>query len=426
MALPLLTSLYPFIKYSCTPPTVSIRNISTSFRSVRIRMIFLSVQYILTFLLITLSLYFNKQLSVLLHTNPGFRTENILIAKLIYESSDMNTYRSPDAREAQRKRKQEIGNALSQCPFIECWYSNYENILSPTFNVTYQNSKGEKATLKHEYVSPDFFKLYGIKVVEGEMPEYKDNEDDRRKTIAVNRSALKALHYDNLDGAMIIEDYKERNSTDATMIPISTIVEDYYNGHLCSGIQPTIFEIYPIQSGDLFQISYTPGRLSDLLKFLRDLEYRIYGSETFEYSLLENDVKAIYQKDKQVATIYIIFSGTAIAISCLGLFGISLFDIRQRYREIGIRKINGAQLNNLYSLLFRKYMVVLGIAFLLATPLAYYTINEYTRDFAVKAPLSIGIFAIGLTVVTFISMSTLFWQIRKAANINPASIMKNE
>lgn len=137
-------------------------------------------------------------------------------------------------------------------------------------------------------------------------------------------------------------------------------------------------------------------------------------------------MKAIYQKDKQVATIYIIFSGTAIAISCLGLFGISLFDIRQRYREIGIRKINGAQLNNLYSLLFRKYMVVLGIAFLLATPLAYYTINEYTRDFAVKAPLSIGIFAIGLTVVTFISMSTLFWQIRKAANINPASIMKNE
>lgn len=115
------------------------------------------------------------------------------------------------------------------------------------------------------------------------------------------------MHYDNLDGAMIIEDYKERNSTDATMIPISTIVEDYYNGHLCSGIQPTIFEIYPIQSGDLFQISYTPGRLSDLLKFLRDLEYRIYGSETFEYSLLENDVKAIYQKDKQVATIYIIF-----------------------------------------------------------------------------------------------------------------------
>ena len=95
-----------------------------------------------------------------------------------------------------------------------------------------------------------------------------------------------------------------------------------------------------------------------------DLEYRIYGSETFEYSLLENDVKAIYQKDKQVATIYIIFSGTAIAISLpRAVLAFHCFDIRQRYWEIGIRKINGAQLNNLYSLLFRKYMVVLGIAF---------------------------------------------------------------
>ncbi len=376
--------------------------------------------------MITLSLYYNKQLSVLLHTNPGFRTENILIAKLIYESSDMNTYRGMDARKAQRKRRQEIGSALSQCPFIECWYSNYENILSPSFNVTYQNSKGEKATLKHEYVSPDFFKLYGIKVVEGDMPEYESNENDRKKTIAVNRSALKALHYDNLDGAMIIEDYKERNSTDAAMIPISAIVEDYYNGHLCSGIQPTIFEIYPIQSGDLFQISYTPGRLNDLLKFLRDLEYRIYGSDTFEYSLLEDNVKAIYQKDKQVATIYSIFSCTTIAISCLGLFGISLFDIRQRYREISIRKINGAQLSDLYPLLFRKYIIALAIAFLLAVPLAYYIINEYTKEFTVKASLSIGIFAIGLAVVTFISLGTLFWQIRKAANINPAQIMKTE
>ncbi|WP_455609632.1 ABC transporter permease [Bacteroides rodentium] len=338
----------------------------------------------------------------------------------------MNTYRGMDARKAQRKRRQEIGSALSQCPFIECWYSNYENILSPSFNVTYQNSKGEKATLKHEYVSPDFFKLYGIKVVEGDMPEYESNENDRKKTIAVNRSALKALHYDNLDGAMIIEDYKERNSTDAAMIPISAIVEDYYNGHLCSGIQPTIFEIYPIQSGDLFQISYTPGRLNDLLKFLRDLEYRIYGSDTFEYSLLEDNVKAIYQKDKQVATIYSIFSCTTIAISCLGLFGISLFDIRQRYREISIRKINGAQLSDLYPLLFRKYIIALAIAFLLAVPLAYYIINEYTKEFTVKASLSIGIFAIGLAVVTFISLGTLFWQIRKAANINPAQIMKTE
>ena len=152
----------------------------------------------------------------------------------------------------------------------------------------------------------------------------------------------------------------------------------------------------------------------------------MYGTESFEYSLLEDDVKAIYKEDRQVATVYSIFSGIAIVISCLGLFGISLFDIRQRYREIAIRKVNGAQLRNLYPLLFRKYMIVLSIAFLLAIPLACYIIYEYTKDFVVKAPISVGIFVSGLIVVILISIGTLLWQVYRAANINPAEIIKSE
>lgn len=81
----------------------------------------------------------------------------------------------------------------------------------------------------------------------------------------------------------------------------------------------------------------------------------------------------------------------AIIISSLGLLGISLFDIRQRYREIAIRKVNGASAKDLYRLLFRKYITVLIIAFVIAIPLAYYLINTYTQDFAVRAPVSIDI-----------------------------------
>lgn len=152
----------------------------------------------------------------------------------------------------------------------------------------------------------------------------------------------------------------------------------------------------------------------------------MYGTESFEYSLLEDDVRAIYKKDRQVANVYSIFSGIAIIISCLGLFGISLFDIRQRYREIAIRKVNGAQLRNLYPLLFRKYMVVLGVSFVLAIPLAYYIIHEYTKDFMVKAPVSAGIFIIGLIVVVLISLGTLIWQVYRAAKVNPAEVIKSE
>ena len=92
VVLPLVTSLYPFIKYNYTPPIVSIRSIGSESRSIHSRILFLGIQYVLTFLLVVISLYFNNQLNMLLSTEPGFRTKDIIIAQLTYESKDFNTY----------------------------------------------------------------------------------------------------------------------------------------------------------------------------------------------------------------------------------------------------------------------------------------------------------------------------------------------
>ena len=135
--------------------------------------------------------------------------------------------------------------------------------------------------------------------------------------------------------------------------------------------------------------------------------------------------QCIHKTAKQ--PLFILFlSSIAIIISSLGLLGISLFDIRQRYREIAIRKVNGASAKDLYRLLFRKYITVLIIAFVIAIPLACYLINTYTQDFAVRAPVSIDIFIISLLLVIIISLGTLAYQIQKAAHINPTQIMKTE
>ena len=134
----------------------------------------------------------------------------------------------------------------------------------------------------------------------------------------------------------------------------------------------------------------------------------------------------MYAEDYQTAMIYSIFASIAIIVSALGLFGISLFDIRQRYREIAIRKVNGASTRELYLLLFRKYTLSLMSAFAIAIPLSCFLIYKYTQDFAVKAPVSISIFIIALLLVAVISLGTLTWQIHKAANIDPAKIMKSE
>ena len=423
LLLPVITSIYPYIKYNYTSPILSIRSIGVQSHSKHFRMFFLGAQYIITFLLVVLSLYFNRQLGMLLSTEPGFRTKNIMNVNLVYESKDFSSY-TYESMQQRRQRVMQLDNELNACPFIELYEPSYENILTPTFGTNYLNNKGEKVFLNIHYATPAFFKLYDIKVIEGEIPDI--NKEDRRTVFVVNKAALKALGYTSINGVGVIEENQKKANANASLQPIVAVVEDYFEGHLTSGIKPTIYPVGARFSGDLYQIAYTPGKKKEVIDFLRNLEYKVYGSEDFEYTFLEDDIKAMYTQDRQTATIYSIFAGMAIIISSLGLLGISLFDIRQRYREIAIRKVNGASAKDLYRLLFRKYITVLIIAFVIAIPLAYYLINTYTQDFAVRAPVSIDIFIISLLLVIIISLGTLAYQIQKAAYINPTQIMKTE
>ena len=423
LLLPVITSIYPYIKYNYTSPILSIRSIGAQSHSKHFRMFFLGAQYIITFLLVVLSLYFNRQLGMLLSTKPGFRTKNIMNVNLVYESKDFSSY-TYESMQQRRQRVMQLDNELNACPFIELYEPSYENILTPTFGTNYLNNKGEKVFLNIHYATPAFFKLYDIKVIEGEIPDI--NKEDRRTVFVVNKAALKALGYTSINGVGVIEENQKKANANASLQPIVAVVEDYFEGHLTSGIKPTIYPVGARFSGDLYQIAYTPGKKKEVIDFLRNLEYKVYGSEDFEYTFLEDDIKAMYTQDRQTATIYSIFASIAIIISSLGLLGISLFDIRQRYREIAIRKVNGASAKDLYRLLFRKYITVLIIAFVIAIPLACYLINTYTQDFAVRAPVSIDIFIISLLLVIIISLGTLAYQIQKAAHINPTQIMKTE
>ena len=423
LLLPVITSIYPYIKYNYTSPILSIRSIGVQSHSKHFRMFFLGAQYIITFLLVVLSLYFNRQLGMLLNTEPGFRTKNIMNVNLVYESKDFSSY-TYESMQQRRQRVMQLDNELNACPFIELYEPSNENILTPNFGTNYLNNKGEKVFLNIHYATPAFFKLYDIKVIEGEIPDI--NKENRRTVFVVNKAALKALGYTSINGVGVIEENQKKANANASLQPIVAVVEDYFEGHLTSGIKPTIYPVGARFSGDLYQIAYTPGKKKEVIDFLRNLEYKLYGSEDFEYTFLEDDIKAMYTQDRQTATIYSIFASIAIIISSLGLLGISLFDIRQRYREIAIRKVNGASAKDLYRLLFRKYITVLIIAFVIAIPLACYLINTYTQDFAVRTPVSIDIFIISLLLVIIISLGTLAYQIQKAAHINPTQIMKTE
>ena len=434
LLLPLLTSVYPYLRHQYMAPITSMRAIANSRQSVATRMMLLSVQYVVTFVLMVFSLYLNKHFRFLINTPPGFRTERILEADLAVEKTIYRVGDDFEKFQAKVDKVEALKQKLSQCPDIEMW--SEENIFNLfTIERTFYNDKEEQFDIKSTYISPSLLKMFDLKVIDGTLP---DSADMNNNYILMNRSAMKQMGFTQLENSLIRSQvslgrsYKADGSyveTGISLMPVTAIIEDYYPGHLTEGIQPMIFILQnfggPTTNG-WYNICVQEGKEQAVLSYLRNVTKELYGTEEFEYKWMDEQVAEIYDEDRRVATIYTIFALIAIGVSCLGLFGISLFDIRQRYREIGIRKVNGAGMKDLYKLLFRKYVLILVGSFAVAIPLAWYAIHIYTADFVVKAPVGIDVFLISLLVIAFISLGTLYWQIRKAANINPSIVMKRE
>jgi ABC-type antimicrobial peptide transport system permease subunit len=427
LLMPILTSVYPYIRYNYRTAITSMRNIGSNRQSVRVRMSFLFVQYILTIGIIVVSLYFGKHLNFLQTTPPGFQTENILLADLQLERRSTVSATAHEANSIW-ERERLMYQKLQECLYIENYIHDdiFEDNESNAIN-----DKDQTVRCITYFTSAKFFDVFNIPVIEGEIPVSKDEFDYK---IVLNRAAMKAFGYTDLNDAFIRWEsaqwiYRQNGKTvegGKQLMPVVAVVEDFYNGHLTQGIKPMIFILSSENLNGTIHIRIRPGQEEVCLDYLKKMEMEIYNTEEFKYSWLKDDVLALYEDDRQVTIIYSVFALIAIAVSCLGLFGISLFDIRQRYREIAIRKAHGAGMKDLYQLLFKKYLAVLGASFVVAVPIAYYLIHQYTADFVVKAPIGMGIFVLALLLVAVISMGTLYWQIRKAANIDPATVMKSE
>ena len=282
------------------------------------------------------------------------------------------------------------------------------------------------------FPSPNFFHLYDLKVLEGEIPQKFESWSDYK--IILNKAAMKAMGYARMEDAFVRSESPlwitfrngEMEEGGTKLMPVVAVIDDYYPAHLTQGVKPMAFVVGKEDVSGDFIIATKPGKEKEVMELLRKIEKEVYNTEEFNHSWLTDEVSDLYSEDRETAHIYSVFALIAIAISCLGLFGLSLFDIRQRYREIAIRKVNGAGMKDLYLLLFRKYIKVIGGAFIVAVTLSYYLIHIYTRTFIMKAPVGIGIYFIALLVILLISLGTLIWQIHKAANIDPAKIIKSE
>ena len=439
---PLVTMLYPYFRHVYSRPVASIKGIKQGGGSPLTRSLFLTVQYVITFCLIVVSIYFAKQLDAMLNADLGFNTKNIIRCMLIPAENGDNVIHSMEEWEKEKERDKRnaalIVHTLNSCPDIIAWSPNDDFW---GFNSSQARPIAKKAGTDEEFVegnnidlSAADFSLFDIQVVEGRAWNEADNW--KEYNLIINESAKKAMGITDIHTDMI--QTKNRlwsdSQTDRNYNPphrIVGVIKDIRTNHLSKAVQPMIYGYYPV-SGEYFHpgryilVRYQPSKQQEVLKLLFNLRNEISGEGELQYSFLEDEIAKRYENDRRIVRIYLTFAALAIAVSCLGLFGLSLFEIRLRYREIALRKVYGAKVSDIVRLLLKRYLIMLGISALIAFPTAVFFIQKYMEDFAYRTPLAGWIFLLALLIVVLISGGVLFWQIRKAASINPAIVMKTE
>ena len=421
LSLPILVTLYPFFRYQYSMPVNSLRNFD-KMRGGSLRLTFLSFQYMITMVMIVVSLFFIKQFFFMRNSDPGYRTKDIVKVQFLKQTNHREKW------DEETKIADEIVQKMNDCPLFVNWTSGKSPNEFPQRKFSFKLADGDYQDVKLIGVDERWLRSFEIPLKEGRI--WDDNTDTTEDYLMiVTESVLKLYGISDFNNVLLQPNSRlwAKTIEDMNTNPpyrIVGVMKDFDYLHLSQKPDPVVFCYSQGNRYDPLIASIVPGRKQDAIEFLRNLHEETVGGE-FAYSFVDDEVREMYREDKKIASIYTIFTFIAIFISALGLFSMSLFDIKQRRREIAIRKVHGASVYDIIRLLLKKYFWALSISFVIAAPVALFAINRYLEDFANKAPVSWWLFAIALTVTAGISLVTLIYQTQKAASQNPSEVMKN-
>ena len=159
---------------------------------------------------------------------------------------------------------------------------------------------------------------------------------------------------------------------------------------------------------------------------IREKYDEIFPGNPFDYFFMDEHFNSLYQADLNFGKIFGAFSILAIVVACLGLYGLSSFTALQRTKEIGIRKVFGADVKNVLALLYRYFTILIVIAALIAIPVSYFGIGKWLENYAYKTNISAELFFIPIIALLLIALLTVSFETIKAANKNPATTLRTE
>jgi putative ABC transport system permease protein len=384
-----------------------------NFSALLIRKGLIVFQFTISICLVSGAIIIARQLQYLNNQQLGFNKDQQIVLSLPSIEAE-NNYPA-------------LKNELAKIPAVRsvtCG-NNYPGIESINSMLFYSEGKtiSVEINIRLSAIEGDYLQTLGITLLEGRT-FHKDLTADS-SSIILNETALRQLGYDpkTAIGRKVFYDLFGGHYT----MEIIGVVKDFNFESLYNPIKPFAFTTSMWGSRYSYAIaSLATNDYSDLLQKIAGVWKKINPGVPFSYTFLDRDFQSNYEKDQRAAEIVRYFTIVTILIACLGLFGLSVFSAEQRNREIGIRKVLGASVTNITLLLSRDFLGLVCIAILIASPLAWYGMNQWLQGFAYRIAIGWWLFPVAGLIAIAIAWITVSFQAIKASVANPVKALRSE
>ncbi len=371
-------------------------------------------QNVIAVLLIIVAIGVNKQMQYINHKKLGFETDQIAYT---YLRGTINQKISV-VRHLLTENPNISEISLKDCPPFEqvngtvgiSWKQNGE-----WQNQNISNPVGMETTR----IDGHYLEMMNVEFAAGR--NFSEESSGDKKNYIVNEEAVRLMGLETPVGTEF--------SLYGNKGEIVGVIKDTYFKSLHQKVNPQVFHLYNDEASESYFSSLFFRINRDVpatIDYIKNIWAENNPGIPFEYHFLNQDYEELYKKDNKIAGILNFFTVLAVFIACLGLFGHAAISSENKIKEIGIRKVNGAKISEILAMLNKDFVRWVVIAFVIATPIAWYTMHKWLENFAFKTTLSWWIFALAGMLALGIALLTVSWQSWRAATRNPVEALRYE
>jgi putative ABC transport system permease protein len=266
----------------------------------------------------------------------------------------------------------------------------------------------------------DFQETFGVELLAGSM--FSEDHGNEYGAVILNEASVGLLGIENPEAAIGQQVINPHRGNEP--MQIIGVVKNFHQLSLKDPINPTVMTLSDAAS--FISVKLSTEDIGNTIEGIEKQWLSIFPNEPFDHSFLNEDFQHQYQEDIYFARIFALFSGLSIVIACLGLFGLAAYSVQKRTKEIGIRKVLGASISTIMVLISKKYLLMMLLSTLIATPFTYWVMQSWLDNFSYHIEIGIWVFILSGSLCILIALLTVSHHAIRASMANPLDSLKNE